>query len=278
MSTVVRAAGEHGAAGGRGMQASARLRRSPRSGSCASAVRWGTPASHGRGHATDEEPGRRKVERKSGGHRRPKRSDRGRAREAQLASRDTGSRRTVVTSSTFSAAARSWFEASFLDSTAAEREGSPPIADKRDRACCLPPAGAAKAARAARLWALDRMAAEPPPERPCERRARVLYISPLRAPGVDVRRRTFALPFASRGARAEAGGALGPAPPPHVPTESALETGGAGTAAERSRSPAHPAQRAHRPHAGIAASGVDLAGAPDAAQRHDGNRRREPVV
>ena len=81
-----------------------------------------------------------------------------------------------MTLSMFSSAARSWFEASFGDPTAAQREGWPPIADGRNT-LLLAPTGSGKTL-AAFLWAIDRMATEPAPER--ERRTRVLYISPLR--------------------------------------------------------------------------------------------------
>ena len=109
----------------------------------------------------------------------------------------------------FSPAARSWFEASFGDPTAAQREGWPPIADGRNT-LLLAPTGSGKTL-AAFLWAIDRMAAEPAPER--ERRTRVLYISPLRALAVDIEKNLRA-PLAGIQAEAERLGT----PLPHVPT------------------------------------------------------------
>ena len=77
----------------------------------------------------------------------------------------------------FSPAARSWFASSFGEPTDAQRQGWPPIAEGRNT-LLLAPTGSGKTL-AAFLWAIDRMAAEPPPEHVA--RTRVLYISPLRA-------------------------------------------------------------------------------------------------
>jgi len=114
-----------------------------------------------------------------------------------------------VTLSAFSPAARAWFEASFEAPTDAQRQGWPAIAEGR-HTLLLAPTGSGKTL-AAFLWAIDRLAAEPPPER--ERRTRVLYISPLRALAVDVEK-NLREPLVAIRAEAERLGA----PLPHVPT------------------------------------------------------------
>jgi len=82
----------------------------------------------------------------------------------------------------FSPAVRAWFEASFDAPTKAQSRGWKAIAEG-DHTLILAPTGSGKTL-AAFLWAIDRLAVEPPPE--AERRTRVLYISPLRALAVDV--------------------------------------------------------------------------------------------
>ena len=82
----------------------------------------------------------------------------------------------------FSPAVRAWFEASFDAPTNAQSRGWTAIADG-DHTLILAPTGSGKTL-AAFLWAIDRLAVEPPPE--ADRRTRVLYISPLRALAVDV--------------------------------------------------------------------------------------------
>jgi ATP-dependent Lhr-like helicase len=82
----------------------------------------------------------------------------------------------------FSPATRAWFEASFEAPTAAQRSGWPPIADGRNT-LLLAPTGSGKTL-AAFLWAIDRLATQPPPDP--GRRTRVLYVSPLRALAVDI--------------------------------------------------------------------------------------------
>jgi ATP-dependent Lhr-like helicase len=82
----------------------------------------------------------------------------------------------------FSPATRAWFEASFDEPTEAQRAGWPSIAAGRNT-LVLAPTGSGKTL-AAFLWAIDRLAAEPPPDP--ERRTRVLYVSPLRALAVDI--------------------------------------------------------------------------------------------
>jgi ATP-dependent Lhr-like helicase len=82
----------------------------------------------------------------------------------------------------FSAPVRQWFSSSFAEPTDAQRLGWPAIASG-EHSLILAPTGSGKTL-AAFLWGLDRLTAEPPPER--EQRCRLLYISPLRALAVDV--------------------------------------------------------------------------------------------
>ena len=84
--------------------------------------------------------------------------------------------------SVFSPVARAWFEASFAAPTDAQAKGWRSIA-AGDHSLVLAPTGSGKTL-AAFLWAIDRLAQEPPP--PPDRRTRVLYLSPLRALAVDV--------------------------------------------------------------------------------------------
>jgi len=87
-----------------------------------------------------------------------------------------------VSLSVFSPVARAWFEASFAAPTDAQAKGWRSIA-AGDHSLVLAPTGSGKTL-AAFLWAIDRLAQEPPP--PPDRRTRVLYLSPLRALAVDV--------------------------------------------------------------------------------------------
>ena len=82
----------------------------------------------------------------------------------------------------FSPAVRAWFASTFREPTPAQAQGWPAIAGGR-HTLILAPTGSGKTL-AAFLWALDRLATEPPP--PAEPACRVLYISPLRALAVDV--------------------------------------------------------------------------------------------
>ena len=112
-----------------------------------------------------------------------------------------------MTLSSFSPATRAWFEASFDAPTDAQRQGWPAIAEGRNT-LLLAPTGSGKTL-AAFLWEIDRLAAEPPPERG----TRVLYISPLRALAVDVEKNLRA-PLAGIQAEADRLGLQ----LPHVPT------------------------------------------------------------
>jgi ATP-dependent Lhr-like helicase len=85
----------------------------------------------------------------------------------------------------FSPATRQWFEGAFAAPTAAQ-EGAWSAAQAGRNALVVAPTGSGKTL-AAFLWALDRLAATPPPAEP-KHRCRVLYVSPLKALAVDVQR------------------------------------------------------------------------------------------
>jgi len=85
----------------------------------------------------------------------------------------------------FSPATRSWFSGAFAAPTAAQA-GAWAAARAGRHALVVAPTGSGKTL-AAFLWALDRLAAEPPPAEPTQR-CRVLYVSPLKALAVDVER------------------------------------------------------------------------------------------
>ncbi|SFB46233.1 ATP-dependent helicase Lhr and Lhr-like helicase, partial [Nocardioides alpinus] len=85
----------------------------------------------------------------------------------------------------FSAPTRAWFEASFAGPTPAQEGAWSSIADGKN-ALVVAPTGSGKTLSAF-LHAIDRlMSTEPPKEK--AQRTRVLYISPLKALGVDVER------------------------------------------------------------------------------------------
>ena len=85
----------------------------------------------------------------------------------------------------FAPATREWFTGAFPAPTPAQLGAWDAISTGR-HALVVAPTGSGKTL-AAFLWSIDRLAAEPPPEDP-RRRTRVLYISPLKALGVDVER------------------------------------------------------------------------------------------
>ncbi|MCW2725331.1 MAG: associated domain protein [Frankiales bacterium] len=85
----------------------------------------------------------------------------------------------------FSPATRAWFEGAFARPTAAQEGAWDAISSGRDT-LVVAPTGSGKTLSAF-LWSLDRLASAPPPEDP-RHRARVLYISPLKALAVDVER------------------------------------------------------------------------------------------
>jgi ATP-dependent Lhr-like helicase len=85
----------------------------------------------------------------------------------------------------FSPATRGWFSGAFAAPTDAQ-VGAWTAVRAGQNALVVAPTGSGKTL-AAFLWALDRLAAEPPPADP-KARCRVLYVSPLKALAVDVER------------------------------------------------------------------------------------------
>jgi ATP-dependent Lhr-like helicase len=85
----------------------------------------------------------------------------------------------------FSAPTRAWFEASFAAATPAQEGAWTSIAEGRN-ALVVAPTGSGKTLSAF-LHAIDRLLSTEPPEDK-SRRTRILYISPLKALGVDVER------------------------------------------------------------------------------------------
>ncbi len=85
----------------------------------------------------------------------------------------------------FSPATREWFEGAFAAPTPAQL-GAWDAVSSGSHALVVAPTGSGKTL-AAFLWAIDRLISSPPAEDP-RRRTRVLYISPLKALGVDVER------------------------------------------------------------------------------------------
>ncbi|GAB3411821.1 ATP-dependent helicase [Schumannella luteola] len=85
----------------------------------------------------------------------------------------------------FSPATRTWFAGAFRSPTAAQA-GAWTAISSGSNALVVAPTGSGKTLSAF-LWSLDRLASSPPPE-DRRHRTRVLYISPLKALGVDVER------------------------------------------------------------------------------------------
>ena len=85
----------------------------------------------------------------------------------------------------FSPATREWFSGAFPQPTRAQSGAWDAISSGR-HALVVAPTGSGKTLSAF-LWSLDRLATTPRPENP-RHRTRVLYISPLKALGVDVER------------------------------------------------------------------------------------------
>src|SRR6516164_1497823 len=85
----------------------------------------------------------------------------------------------------FSPATRAWFDGAFAEPTQAQA-GAWRAIGKGEDTLVVAPTGSGKTL-AAFLWAIDRLAALPPPQDP-KRRCRILYISPLKALAVDIER------------------------------------------------------------------------------------------
>jgi ATP-dependent Lhr-like helicase len=85
----------------------------------------------------------------------------------------------------FTPATRAWFEAAFAEPTLAQA-GAWQAIGKGEDTLVVAPTGSGKTL-AAFLWAIDKLAALPPPADP-KRRTRVLYVSPLKALAVDIER------------------------------------------------------------------------------------------
>jgi ATP-dependent helicase Lhr and Lhr-like helicase len=85
----------------------------------------------------------------------------------------------------FSPATRAWFDGSFAAPTPAQAGAWRAIGNGEDT-LVVAPTGSGKTL-AAFLWAIDKLAAEPPPADP-KLRCRVLYVSPLKALAVDIER------------------------------------------------------------------------------------------
>ena len=85
----------------------------------------------------------------------------------------------------FSLATRAWFEGAFAEPTQAQA-GAWQAIGKGEDTLVIAPTGSGKTL-AAFLWAIDKLAALPPPEDP-KQRCRVLYVSPLKALAVDIER------------------------------------------------------------------------------------------
>jgi ATP-dependent Lhr-like helicase len=85
----------------------------------------------------------------------------------------------------FSPATRAWFEGAFAEPTQAQAQAWRAIGKGEDT-LVIAPTGSGKTL-AAFLWAIDRLAAVPPPA-DHKRRCRVLYVSPLKALAVDIER------------------------------------------------------------------------------------------
>src|SRR5215472_5826696 len=85
----------------------------------------------------------------------------------------------------FSPATRAWFEGAFAVPTQAQAQAWRAIGKGEDT-LVIAPTGSGKTL-AAFLWAIDRLAAVPPPA-DRKQRCRVLYVSPLKALAVDIER------------------------------------------------------------------------------------------
>ncbi|HEY6479920.1 MAG TPA: ATP-dependent helicase [Streptosporangiaceae bacterium] len=90
-----------------------------------------------------------------------------------------------LTAAGFSPATRAWFEAAFAQPTPAQAQAWDSI-QRGQHTLVIAPTGSGKTL-AAFLWAIDKLASEPPPA-DRKQRCRVLYVSPMKALAVDVER------------------------------------------------------------------------------------------
>ena len=96
-----------------------------------------------------------------------------------------GSQRTPSPLDGFSPATRAWFDGAFAEPTQAQA-GAWRAIGKGEDTLVVAPTGSGKTL-AAFLWAIDKLAAQPPAADP-KLRTRVLYVSPLKALAVDIER------------------------------------------------------------------------------------------
>ncbi len=99
--------------------------------------------------------------------------------------RDAGAVSSADALDGFSTATRAWFEGAFAVPTQAQAQAWRAIGKGEDT-LVIAPTGSGKTL-AAFLWAIDRLAATPPPSDK-NRRCRVVYVSPLKALAVDIER------------------------------------------------------------------------------------------
>jgi ATP-dependent Lhr-like helicase len=90
-----------------------------------------------------------------------------------------------LTAAGFSPATQAWFEAAFAQPTPAQAQAWDSI-QRGQHTLVIAPTGSGKTL-AAFLWAIDKLASEPPPA-DRKQRCRVLYVSPMKALAVDVER------------------------------------------------------------------------------------------
>ena len=87
--------------------------------------------------------------------------------------------------STFTPTVRDWFARAFAQPTPAQAQAWDSI-QRGQHTLVIAPTGSGKTL-AAFLWAIDKLASEPPPA-DRKQRCRVLYVSPMKALAVDVER------------------------------------------------------------------------------------------
>ena len=84
----------------------------------------------------------------------------------------------------FTPQVQEWFERAFEAPTAAQEQAWPAIASGAHTLISAP-TGSGKTL-AAFLWGLDRFVAQPPPPDPKDRRTRLVYLPPLKAPSYEL--------------------------------------------------------------------------------------------